>query len=88
MFMLLRWPALPHSRKAKGLIGLSQSVWSKQDDLWKHLMMPTHELPGQLEDEAYCHRRLYSARATSWGICQMRLMQRQICAQSQKLIDL
>jgi hypothetical protein len=36
----------------------------------------------------YCHGRLYSARATSCGICQTRLMQRRICAQSQKLIGL
>jgi hypothetical protein len=37
-----------------------------------------------------CHGRLYSARATSRGICQTRLMQRRICAcaQSQKLIGL
>jgi hypothetical protein len=39
-------------------------------------------LPPLRED--FCHGRLYSARATSRGICQTRLVQRRICAQSQK----
>jgi hypothetical protein len=49
---------------------------------------PIPHAPSVASTQYSCHGRLYSARATSRGICQTRLMQRRICAQSQKLIGL